>query len=95
MRDLDQNLKAILDASIEDLYMTDEATTSVAASKLEYLRERGYRQCAIVMVGPGGCCSVSRTGHVEWLGDELQRAITGASMTEAERCGAPAVPPNT
>lgn len=88
----------MLDGTHEDLQMPQqtvtEAITSTAASKLEYLRERGYRQCATVLVGPGGCCTVSRLGHVEWLGDALQLAITGACMTEAERLGAPAVPPN-
>lgn len=59
--------------------------SKVAKSKLAYLRERGYEQVAVVVAGPGGCCTVSDSGRVQWFGALEERRITGAETTHAER----------
>lgn len=66
----------------------------LAKSKVEFLRERGYRQVAVVLAGPGGCPSVSNDGRVIWLKPPSELAITGAQQTEAERQQESDIPPN-
>lgn len=56
-----------------------ESITSVAESKLAYLRDRGYRQVSVVMAGDGGCCTVSNFVRVAWLSDATRLAIIGVN----------------
>ena len=56
----------------------------LATSKTAFLRERGYQQVAVVMVGPSGCATVSSAGRVAWLGPTVEMAITGKTHIEAD-----------
>lgn len=53
---------------------------SLAQMKLDYLRERGYEQIAVVMSrGEGDCAIVSNMGRVTWHGEATDQYIRGGS----------------
>lgn len=68
--------------------------TRLAETKLAYLRERGYTQQAVVMIGHGGYCTVSNLGRVTWLKEPSELAITGAERTAKQIHDEESMPPN-